>query len=410
MAARVAVESCEETSSYFRAGTAIAAAQAQILVMLGDDPYFNTGVTEFGTTIGPINYDSTQQNIVDRVLFMMRRGGWRDLQALRAIGQLLIVCAGFDDHRIADSFDSTLAAMQSGTGNKAFTPTTTVTDGVATQADANVLTRKMYAAFRQLANQVYDYPTAAQIAGPSRDVPPAVGLLANEIVEFTSVIDIDRNGCVGGRHARLIIPDTMCARSSFTATDDASKNMFGANLEAHILAQAKEAWFSGFQHVIICSTKRARNRDVAGRYGLGANSDTFGQYSTQYNRMMLDLYRAGVSVVWVSGDRHNWTTVYRPVGLYGDAFPSLDFSACPAGVIHNDSGEGRTYGQQTQRCFTAKDFWNVFGLLEFNDDDTLSLSHVHTRVLNGQISKWNTTTVGPRSIVPIDNYARVTLS
>lgn len=396
MAFNVVMSSCEEAAHPMRAAGAMLALNPKLLVMMGDDPYYNTALTWGGYTTTRVTTSSTAASIKDRVHAMWTKPGWREILAERAAGRLRISWAGGDDHRWADSADHTVTQAQSGGG-----PT-----GATTQAQVNAIATAWYTAHRELANLYWDYPTATSMAGYNGDMPsePAAqgaAMAASAFPVIYHYLDFSGDGAIGGTHARVIVPDLITYRSPITATDDASKVCMGAVQEAWFLAAVRQAWAAGFKHIVIASSKKLYIRDSGGRYGSGENSDTWGAYATERDRVFGALHADGIRVTVMSGDRHTPNVVRRTVADHAAAFDSLDLCACPTGVQNNDTGQGDTLGQLWLRSAPSK-YDSVFGALEFADDDTLRLSICNAATGS---RRW-TCTVAPRSNEPLYDAGR----
>ena len=170
MAATVVMASCEEGAQPLRAAGALLALNPQLLVMLGDDPYYNTALTWGAYTTTRVTTSSTAASIKDRVHAMWSKPGWREILAERAAGRLRISWAGGDDHRWADSADHTVTQAQSGGG-----PT-----GATTQAQVNAIATAWYTAHRELGNTYWDYPSTSSMAGNNGDMPAGPGAAAGD--------------------------------------------------------------------------------------------------------------------------------------------------------------------------------------------------------------------------------------
>lgn len=388
----VVMESCEEAPQAFTAATPMLALNPKLLVMLGDDPYYNIALTYGAYTTTRVTTSSTSSSIKDRVHAMWAKPGWRELLARRNVGQMLISWAGGDDHRWADSADHTITQAESGAGP--------VGAGL-TQAQVNTVAATWYTAHRELGATYWDYPTAAAMASNNGDMPsgPATGgtpMTASQFPVIYHYIDFDSGGNVGGTHARIIVPDLITYRSPVTATDNSSKVCLGATQEAWFMAAVRGAWAAGFQHIIIASSKKLWPKDGSGRYGGGENTDTWGAYTTERNRIFGALHAEGIRVVQMSGDRHSPNVVRRTVADHGAAFDCLDLCACPSGVANNDTGQGDTTGQLWVRNSAGR-FESVFGALEFQADGRLRMSIRDSR--SGLI-RWGCW-VAPRSNEPL---------
>lgn len=391
MAFNIVMESCEEASQPFMAATPMLALSPRLLVMLGDDPYYNIATTWGANAATRVTTTSTAASIKDRVHVMWAKPGWRELLARRNAGQMLISWAGGDDHRWADNADHTVTQAQSGGG-----PT-----GATTQADVNAIAAAWYTAHRELGATYWDYPTAASMASNNGDVPsaPAAGGAAMAASAFPVIyhyLDFDRAGNLGGTHVRVIVPDLITYRSPITATDNSSKVCLGATQEAWFMAAVRGAWAAGFKHIVIASSKKLYARDASGRYGNGENTDTWGAYTTERDRIFGALHSEGIRVVHISGDRHSPNVVRRTVADHAASFDCLDLCACPAGVINNADGQGDTTGQLWVRS-SASRYESVFGAVEVGDDDRLRVSIRDAR--SGRI-RWGCW-VAPRSNEPL---------
>ncbi len=391
MAFSIVMESCEEAAHPFRAAPAMLALAPRLLVMLGDDPYYNVALNYGSFNVARLTTSSTTADIKNRVHAMWSKPGWREIAAARA-GGLLVSWAGADDHRWADSCDHTIAAAESGAGP--------VGAGL-TQAQVNAVATAWYTAHRELGSTYWDYPTAAAMADNNGDVPsaPAAGGAAMAASAFPVIyhyLDFDVNGELGGRHARVIVPDLITYRSPTTATDNISKVCMGAAQEAWFMDAVRSAWAAGFQHIIIASSKKLYVKDSNGRYGSGENSDTWGAYTAERDRVFGTLHAEGIRVVVMSGDRHTPNVVRRTVADHGAAFDCLDLCACPTGVENNDTGQGDTVGQLWLRS-SADRYECVFGALQFGDDGRVRASI--RDALSGRI-RWGCW-VAPRSNTPL---------
>lgn len=393
MAFTIAMGSCEEAGQPFRAAAAILALDPRLYVMLGDDPYYNIALQWGAYNVARVTTASTSANIKDRVHAMMAKPGWRDLLAARAAGRLRISWAGGDDHRMADSFDSTFATGSSESGGGPV--------GAVSQATLNPVITTWYTAHRELANTYWDYPTAASMTSNNGDMPAGPGaagqpLAASVFPVIYHYVDFAADGSIGGRHARVIVPDLLTYRSGYTDTDNASKRCMGAVQEAWFVAAVRDAWAAGFQHIIVASSKKLFNGDATGRYGSGDNSDTWSAYSTERNRIFGALHNEGIRVVTMSGDRHTPNVVRRTVADHGAAFDCLDLCACPTGVQNNDNGQKDTNGQLWLRSSPSR-FESVFGSLEFAADGRMRAA---IRDARSGLIRWGCW-VAPRSNEPL---------
>lgn len=370
MAFNIVLESCEGPGADpFRAASAMLALSPKLLVMLGDDPYYNVACQYGSRNVTRVTTASTSTTIKDRVHVMWSKPGWTELLAERAAGRMLVSWAGGDDHRWADSCDHTIAAAESGAGP--------VGAGL-TQAQVNAVATSWYTAHRELGSTYWDYPTAASMASSNGDVPSAPAaagapLAASTFPVIYHYLDFGLDGRLGGRHVRVIVLDLITYRSPYTATDNSSKVCLGATQEAWFMAAVREAWAAGFKHILVASSKKLYAKDTNGRYGSGENSDTWGAYTTERDRIFGALHNEGIRVVVVSGDRHTPNVVRRTVADHGAAFDSLDLCACPVGVTNNDNGQGDTLGQLWLRSAPAR-YESVFGAAEFEDTGYLRMS------------------------------------
>lgn len=393
MAFTIALGSCEEAGQPLRAAGAILALNPRLYVMLGDDPYYNIGLTWGAYTTSRVTTSSTAANIKDRVHAMFSKPGWTELLARRAAGQMQISWVGGDDHRIADSFDSTFATGSSESGGGPV--------GAVSQATLNPVITTWYTAHRELGNTYWDYPSTSSMAGNNGDMPAGPGaagaaLAASTYPVIYHYIDYAADGSLGGRYARIIVPDLLTYRSGYTDTDNASKRMMGAVQEAWFLAAVREAWSAGFRHIVVASSKKLYNGDATGRYGSGDNSDTWAAYSTERNRIFGALHADGIRVTVVSGDRHTPNVVRRTVADHGAAFDCLDLCACPTGVQNNDNGQKDTTGQLWLRSSPSR-YESVFGSLQFQDDGRLRMA---IRDARSGLIRWGCW-VAPRSNEPL---------
>lgn len=391
MAFNVVMGSCEEATQPFQAAVPMLALNPKLLVMLGDDPYYNIAVTWAGYTVPRVTTTSTASEIKDRVHAMWAKPGWRELLARRNAGQMLVSWAGGDDHRWADSADHTITQAESGDGP--------VGTGL-TQTQVNAVAATWYTAHRELGATYWDYPTAAAIASNNGDMPsaPAAGgvpMTASQFPLIYHYVDFDPNGNVGGTHARVMVPDLITYRSPITATDNSSKVCLGATQEAWFLAAVRSAWAAGFQHIVIASSKKLYARDSSGRYGNSENTDTWGAYTTERNRIFGALHNEGIRVVHMSGDRHTPNVVRRTVADHGAAFDCLDLCACPSGVVDNPA-QGDTTGQLWLRSAPSR-YEPVFGSLEFQSDGRLRMA---IRDARSGLMRWHCY-VAPRSNEPL---------
>lgn len=393
MAFTIVAASCEEAAQPLRAATAMLALDPRLMLMLGDDPYYNTALTWGAYTTTRVTTASTAASIKDRVHAMWSKPGWREIDAARAAGELAISWAGGDDHRWADSADSTYGAGTSESGGGPV--------GASSQATLNPVIQAWYTAHRELGNTYWDYPTSASMASNNGDVPAGPGLAgaamaASVFPVLYHYLDFDINGQLGGRHARIIVPDLITYRSGYQTTDNSSKRMMGATQEAWFLAAVRDAWAQGFDHIVVASSKKLYFKDTNGRYGSGENSDTWGAYSTERDRIFGTLHDEGIRLTVMSGDRHTPNVVRRTVADHSAAFDCLDLCACPTGVQNNDNGQGDTEGQLWLRSSAAR-YEGVFGSLQFEGDGRLRLAI--RSALSGRI-RWGCW-VAPRSNEPL---------
>lgn len=392
MGFNVVMGSCEEATQPFQAAVPMLAMNPRLMVMLGDDPYYNIALTWAGYTTTRVTTSSTTSSIKDRVHAMWVKPGWRELLARRTAGQMLISWAGGDDHRWADSADHTITQAESGAGP--------VGAGL-TQSQVNTVATTWYTAHRELANTYWDYPTSASLDSNNGDVPsaPAAGGAAMAASVFPVIyhyMDFGIGGNLGGNYARVIVPDLITYRSPIAATDNSSKVLLGATQEAWFMAAVRGAWAAGFQHIVIASSKKLYARDSSGRYSNGENTDTWGAYTTERDRIFGTLHNEGIRVVHMSGDRHSPNVVRRTVADHAAAFDCLDLCACPSGVIDNADGQGDTTGQLWVRSAPSR-YEPVFGSLEFQDDGRLRMA---IRDARSGLMRWHCY-VAPRSNAPL---------
>jgi hypothetical protein len=391
MTATVVMASCEEAAHPLRAAGALLALNPQLLVMLGDDPYHNTALTWGAYTTTRVTTSSTAASIKDRVHAMWSKPGWREILAARTAGRLRISWAGGDDHRWADTADHTVTQAQSGGG-----PT-----GATTQAEVNAIATAWYTAHRELGNTYVDWPSAASLASNNGDMPSAPAtagapMAASAFPVIYHYVDLAADGSLGGRHARIIVPDLITYRSPVNDTDNSSKRCMGAVQEAWFLAAVREAWSAGYQHIVVASSKKLYTGDATGRYGSGENSDTWGAYTTERDRIFGALHADGIRVTVMSGDRHTPNVVRRTVADHAAAFDCLDLCACPTGVQNNDTGQQDTTGQLWLRSSAGR-YESVFGSLQFQDDGRMRMA---IRDARSGLIRWGCW-VAPRSNTPL---------
>ena len=185
-------------------------------------------------------------------------------------------------------------------------------------------------------------------------------------------------------------------RSPVDDTDNSSKRCMGAVQEAWFLAAVREAWSAGYQHIVVASSKKLYTGDATGRYGSGENSDTWGEYTTERDRIFGALHADGIRVTVMSGDRHTPNVVRRTVADHGAAFDCLDLCACPTGVQNNDNGQKDTTGQLWLRSSPSR-YESVFGSLQFQDDGRLRMA---IRDARSGLIRWGCW-VAPRSNTPL---------
>ena len=118
MAVNIVMESCQEPQFPLRAAVGMLSLDPKILVMLGDDLYYNSDTNWGAYNVPFVSVTSTSQNIQDKVHGQFAKPGWKELLARRNAGLMKILWAGGDDHRMGDSFDSSYPTSESGTGGK----------------------------------------------------------------------------------------------------------------------------------------------------------------------------------------------------------------------------------------------------------------------------------------------------
>lgn len=137
-----------------------------------------------------------------------------------------------------------------------------------------------------------------------------------------------------GAAVRVVFLDCISYRSPNAATDNSSKVLLGAQQEAWLLAVLAAS--AAIPHVLISSTKKLWR----GSGGVSDNSDTFGNFTTERQRILSAIQAMGVRPIWLSGDRHTLTVCETRVAT-GSVCDMIDITACPIGVEVN--GVGPTY-------------------------------------------------------------------
>ena len=232
-----------------------------------------------------------------------------------------------DDHEWGgDNWDHSVTQANDATGI-----------GAANQAEVNLHWKRGNDAHIEFLAETWDNPTpaAGNTERPSDALtggenPPA----ADYPIKYFYV---DKT-VLGGGLVRIIFVDCLSYRSPTAATDNASKVMLGSQQEAWLLARIAEC--ASYQHVIVSSTKLLYNTQTT------FNGDTFGLYTTERQRMLAAIQATGVSVIWLSGDRHTMHVTDTRVSR-GGVVDIIDICACPAGVLVN--GVGRTFASPGTR-------------------------------------------------------------
>lgn len=133
---------------------------------------------------------------------------------------------------------------------------------------------------------------------------------------------------------RVIFLDCISYRSPNSATDDGGKVLLGSQQEAWLLAVLEAS--AAIPHVLISSTKKLWRASG----GVSDNSDTFGDFTTERQRVLEAVQATGVRPIWISGDRHTLTVCETRVAT-GGVCDMIDITACPISVAVN--GVGSTY-------------------------------------------------------------------
>lgn len=390
MALKIAGLSCEQRSGPFHAGKVIADLGVHHTYIMGDTPYGPTALNGFGYTCPVVIVGNTATQFENSIRQMMNKPGWSHLLAARNAG-LMRLSYMEDDHPWGDSLDHTVESSNLGDG-----PT-----GATTQAEINTLTANYGTALRALGNDLFDYPTAANLALNNGDTPAACSRESQTAdpdwfpIKY-HYVDYDFDGNLGGTDVRIICPDNIFYRSPVADTDDVNKQLWGTVQDAWIRASILDAWNSGFSYIAIMSTKKRFEGSGASRYGTGRNTDTFDVYTYYFDSLMSDMYDAGVrGLLMFAGDRHtpvvNYCPPSDPLG-----YELLEIPCCPSGVEHN-TGQGNSDYALWTRSAPGKmgRGFNVFGMGEFNSH------YAELSVRDGVtgIVRWRCR-VAPRSATP----------
>jgi hypothetical protein len=341
MAWKLAYASCENMSDPGIGWLQIAREQPRVFISQGDTPYANgsaSGDPAFSSTTTPAEALVKYQRFWNRPSVV-------SLMALRATGMLAYWQA--DDHEWAnDNWDHT--KTQAGSGANGFT----------TQALVNAHWVVGNEAQETLLAERFDHPPYDRAGNSER---PSEALTESQNPPTTDypikyfVRDFDASGNLAGgpSHCRVIFVDCISYRSPVAATESLSKRMLGAQQEAWLIARLAEC--AGIvPFVFLASTKKLFR-------GSSDNGDTFGDYTTERNRLLTAIDATGVKPVWLSGDRHTLHVSHttKAGGFLADI---LDVCACPIGVSINGVSsnlEGLQWASQHRRGY---------GLLTFMGD------------------------------------------
>lgn len=311
---KIAWASCEDLGAPGVGWARIAEQSPDIFISQGDTPYVGDGAASWGSTTASAVLSTSQAQMLVKYQQFWAKPPATALLALRSSGMLAYYQA--DDHEWGgDDWDHTITQAN-----------TQTSIGAVTQADVNTHWARGKAARLQFLAASWDNPTpnaAGNTELPSQASVGASPATTDYPIEYF-VLDIG--------DVRLIFLDCISYRSPVAATDNSSKRMLGATQEAWLIARVAEA--AAKQHVFISSTKLffATNAPT--------NSDTFGVYTTERNRIGAALQATGMPVIWLSGDRHLPHVVDTRVSR-GGIMDLLDVCACPIGLT--PSNLGRTF-------------------------------------------------------------------
>lgn len=312
----IAWASCDNMGSATPGWLNILAHAPRVFISQGDTPYCNGASSGlYGVPSSPaFTASTTQADALVKYQQFWSKPSAAALLANRSAGMLAYYQP--DDHEWADdNWDHTNAGL-----GGSFT----------TQALINTHWQLCNAALTQFLAASWDNPTpnaAGNTDRPSGALAEAQNppTTAYPIKYFS--LDLDAVGAVtaGPSLVRIIFLDCISYRSPAAATDNSSKRMLGAQQEAWLEARLLEA--RGVPYVVISSTKKLFR-------GTGDNGDTFGDYTTERNRVLSMIGSTGTKPIWLSGDRHTLHVMESRVAS-GGLCDLVDICACPIGVSVN---------------------------------------------------------------------------
>lgn len=306
-----------------------------VFISQGDTPYSNGQATQlYGYTTPAFSAATTEAEALDKL-----RQHWKkptcDALLLDMASRSAQCYYQPDDHEWADdNWDHT---------------NTNLGGSFTTQALVNTHWDRVNKAITTFMGERWNNPTinsAGNTARPSGSLGSGENPSALLYGIRYFVADYDINGAlvrtsIGpsvastvGAYCRVIFTDCISYRSPEAATDNSGKVMFGAQQEAWFLATVAAS--SGIPFVLVSSTKKLWR----GTGDVGDNSDTFGNYTTERQRILAAMQDTGVRAIWLSGDRHTPTVCETRVAS-GSIADMIDITACPISGIVN--GVGTTY-------------------------------------------------------------------
>lgn len=317
---QIAWASCDDLQRRTPGWSRIAAHQPKVFISQGDTPYTNgaTSVTLYGyAAAAAFSATTTQAQALDKYRQFWAKPTAASLLALRSSGMLAYYQP--DDHEWADdNWDHSSDSL-----GASFT----------TQALINTHWKRCNDAGIEFLAETWDNPVpdaAGNTQRPSNCTAEAQNPPTTDYPIRYFYKDFDEGGVVtsGRPHCRIIFIDCITYRSPQAAVDDASKKMLGDQQEAWLEAVLDDSRMIPF--VLISSTKKLYR-------GSTDNSDTFGNYTTERDRLLTMINATGVKPIWLSGDRHILHITNHRVADGGLA-DIIDITACPIGVDVNTVG------------------------------------------------------------------------
>lgn len=319
MSAAIAWYSCAELDHPTTGLDKLIALAPRLILDQGDTPYID-GATDnrygFGTLAGA-SASLSESDILSKYQQQWAHPAFARLQAYRAASGAQLF-KQWDDHELLQDWDGSRSQAES------------VSASFSTQALTNAHFVKCSNALEAMrVGGYFDNPAPAD---GNTDRPSACtdegqnpSAASYPIRYFSRDYSIAMEA--GGSDVRVITLDCMSYRSPKAATDDASKRMLGAQQESWLLDMISDA--AGFSHVFINSTKkwfRAATSD---------NGDTFGNYTTERDRLAAAIQATGVKVKILSGDKHRPHVMQSSVAN-GHLADLVDMCACSLSEQQNE--------------------------------------------------------------------------